>query len=91
MSMMRKLFGTALLAGMLFAGSPAFSAPQVAVGIRIGPPPRPRVIRVRPVAPGPGLLLGGWLLVSGRSPLSLASRVLDASSVRGCRLGWPPL
>jgi hypothetical protein len=53
MSIMRKLFGTALLAGMLFAGAPAFSAPQVAVGIRIGPPPRPRYVRVRPIAPGP--------------------------------------
>ncbi len=27
---------------------------QVSFGIRIGPPPRPKVVRVRPVAPGPG-------------------------------------
>jgi WXXGXW repeat (2 copies) len=68
MSMMRKLFGTALLAGMLFAGSPAFSAPQVAVGIRIGPPPRPRYVRVRPVAPGPDYYWvdGYWYPVGSR-------------------------
>ncbi|MDP9338744.1 MAG: YXWGXW repeat-containing protein [Acidobacteriota bacterium] len=53
MTIMRKLFGTALLAGMLFTGSPAFSAPQVSLGIRVGPPPRPRYVRVRPIAPGP--------------------------------------
>ena len=52
MSTMKKFIGTALLAGMLLGGAPAFSA-QVAVGIRIGPPPHPRVVRVRPVAPGP--------------------------------------
>ena len=51
MSTMKKFIGTALLAGMLLGGAPAFSA-QVAVGIRIGPPPHPRVVRVRPVAPG---------------------------------------
>ncbi|MCU1324965.1 MAG: hypothetical protein JWN34_335 [Bryobacterales bacterium] len=27
---------------------------QVSVGIQIGPPPRPRVMRVHPVGPGPG-------------------------------------
>jgi hypothetical protein len=52
MHTLRKFFGMALLAGVLFAGAPAYSA-QVAVGIRIGPPPRPRVVRVRPIAPGP--------------------------------------
>jgi hypothetical protein len=52
MSTMKKFIGMALLAGMLLGGAPAFSA-QIAVGIRIGPPPHPRVVRVRPVAPGP--------------------------------------
>jgi hypothetical protein len=68
MTLMRKLFGTALLAGMLLAGSPAFSAPQVAVGIRIGPPPRPRYVRVRPVAPGPDYYWvdGYWYPVGSR-------------------------
>src|SRR5579864_2845806 len=40
-----------LLALMLLtAGS---SLAQISVGIRIGPPPPPRVVRVRPRAPGP--------------------------------------
>jgi hypothetical protein len=35
---------------------------QVSVGISIGPPPPPRVLRVRPVAPGPGYawVAGYW-------------------------------
>jgi hypothetical protein len=41
-----------LLALMLLAGSAAFG--QVSVGIRIGAPPAPRVITVRPHSPGPG-------------------------------------
>jgi hypothetical protein len=49
---MKKFLLAAMLAGMFLAGAPAYSA-QVAVGIRIGPPPRARVVRVRPVAPGP--------------------------------------
>ncbi len=35
-----------------FAGSTLFG--QVSLGISIGAPPPPRVVRVRPVAPGPG-------------------------------------
>lgn len=41
-----------LLALMLLAVGTAFS--QISVGIRIGAPPPPRVVRVRPVAPGAG-------------------------------------
>jgi hypothetical protein len=41
-----------LLAVMLLAGSSVFA--QVSVGIRIGPPPSPRVIRTRPRSPGVG-------------------------------------
>jgi hypothetical protein len=37
---------------LLFAGASAFA--QISVGIAIGAPPPPRVLRVRPVAPGPG-------------------------------------
>lgn len=37
---------------MLLAGSSLFG--QVSVGIRIGAPPAPRVVRVRPNSPGPG-------------------------------------
>ena len=43
-----------LLALLLIAGGAAFA--QVSVGIRIGPPPPPRVVRVRPGAPGPGFV-----------------------------------
>lgn len=39
-----------LLALVLFAAS-ALSA-QVSIGIRIGPPPLPRIVRVRPPSPG---------------------------------------
>jgi hypothetical protein len=41
------MFATLLLAG----GNAAFA--QVSIGIRIGPPPPPRVVRVLPPTPGP--------------------------------------
>src|SRR5215467_5369611 len=41
-----------LLAMMLVAGACSFAA-DFSVGIRIGAPPAPRVVAVRPVAPGP--------------------------------------
>jgi len=49
-----------LLALMLLAGGAAYG--QISIGIRIGPPPPPRVIRVTPVAPGPGFfwVAGYW-------------------------------
>jgi hypothetical protein len=47
-----KWIGTLLLLGTFFVGAPSVFA-QVEVGIRIGAPPPPRVIAVRPVAPGP--------------------------------------
>ena len=40
-----------LLVMLLIAGSSAFS--QVSIGIVIGPPPPPRVVRVLPSRPGP--------------------------------------
>ena len=40
-----------LLAAILLTGGIVFG--QVSIGITIGPPPPPRVVRVRPVAPGP--------------------------------------
>ena len=42
-----------LLAAMLLTAGLGFGA-QVSLGIRIGEPPRPRVIRVRPASPGAG-------------------------------------
>lgn len=41
-----------LLAAMLLAGGSLFG--QFSVGIRIGAPPAPRLVRVRPNSPGPG-------------------------------------
>ena len=44
---MKKLLAIALLSIGSMAG-------QISIGIQIGPPPQPRMMRVRPVAPGPG-------------------------------------
>lgn len=41
-----------LLAAMLLTGMSVFAA-QVSIGIRIGPPPPPRVLRMQPPRPGP--------------------------------------
>jgi hypothetical protein len=56
-----------LLAILLLAGGTMFGA-QVSFGITIGPPPPPRVVRVRPVAPGPDYFWvdGYWYPVDGR-------------------------
>lgn len=56
-----KFLGVALL----FTGS---LLGQVSLGIRIGPPPPPRVVAVRPAAPGPGFIWvdGYWYPVDGR-------------------------
>jgi hypothetical protein len=43
---------TTLLTSTLLIGLPASGA-QISIGIRIGPPPPPRVVRVVPVSPGP--------------------------------------
>jgi hypothetical protein len=55
-----------LLAVMLLAVGSAFAV-DLTLGIRIGPPPRPRVIHVQPVAPGPGYywVAGYWYPVGG--------------------------
>jgi hypothetical protein len=42
---------TLLFVAMLWIGSPVDA--QVSIGIRIGPPPAPRVVRVQPRRPGP--------------------------------------
>ena len=59
--MKKKLLALALLAGgAMFA--------QVSFGIRIGPPPQPRIVRVRPNSPGPGYSYvdGYWYPNGGR-------------------------
>ncbi len=55
-----------LLAGFLLAGGMMFA--QVGIGITIGAPPPPRVLRVRPAAPGPDFVWvdGYWYVVNGR-------------------------
>jgi hypothetical protein len=52
---MKRIFLASLLliAGMLTASS---ALAQISVGIRIGAPPAPRVVAVRPAAPGPDYL-----------------------------------
>jgi hypothetical protein len=53
-----------LLSLLLLAASAAFG--QVSIGIRIGAPPPPRVVRVRPVAPGPDYAwVDGYWYVTG--------------------------
>jgi hypothetical protein len=58
--MMKKFLALLVLAG-------ACSFAQVSVGITIGPPPPARVVKVRPVAPGPeyGWVEGYWYPVNG--------------------------
>jgi hypothetical protein len=60
--MKKKLLATVLLAvGSVFGAG-------VSVGIQIGPPPPPRVLSVRPIAPGPDYAWvdGYWYPVEGR-------------------------
>ncbi len=61
---MRSFITTALLAAMLLAGGSVFGA-QVSIGIRIGPPPPPRVVYVVPRQPGPEVVWidGYWYVV----------------------------
>ena len=63
---MNRFTKTVLVAAMLLGGVSALAA-QVSVGIRIGPPPPVRVVRV-PRSPGPGFLwVGGyWYPVGNR-------------------------
>ena len=49
---MKTLIRTTIFAAILLVCSSAFGA-QISIGIQIGPPPRPRVVRVLPRQPGP--------------------------------------
>lgn len=62
---MKKFFSLLLLAGALLIAPPPSTA-QVSIGIRIGPPPPPRVVLLRPVDPGPDYLWvdGYWYPVN---------------------------
>ncbi len=57
-----------LLAALLLTAGLGMGQVSVGVGIRIGPPPAPRVLRVRPVAPGPDFFWvdGYWFPDGGR-------------------------
>ena len=56
-----------LLAALLLAGGCMFAV-DFGIGIRIGPPPPPRVVAVRPPIPGPDFFWvdGYWYPVNGR-------------------------
>jgi hypothetical protein len=62
---MRKFLTITVLAGLLLAGASVLYAQ---VGIVIGPPPPPRVVRVMPPSPGPEFMWvpGYWYPVGSR-------------------------
>jgi hypothetical protein len=64
---MKRFIRMSLLTVMLLGSVAAFGA-QFSIGIRIGPPPQPRVVRVMPRTPGPAYMWieGYWYPVAGR-------------------------
>ena len=64
---MRSWIRTTLLAALLLACASSVAGAQI-IGIRIGPPPRPRVVRVLPPRPGPeyAWVDGYWYPVGSR-------------------------
>ena len=64
---MRSLIRITVLAVLLLAGGSVLGA-QVSIGIRIGPPPPPRVVRVLPPRPSPEFVWveGYWYPVRRR-------------------------
>jgi WXXGXW repeat (2 copies) len=64
--MKNRILALTLLTVGGFFGQVAFG--QISLGIRIGPPPAPRVVAVRPVAPGPDYAWvdGYWYPEGGR-------------------------
>ena len=63
---MRSWIRTTLLAALLLAVGSSIAGAQI-VGIRIGPPPRPRVVRVLPSRPGPEFAwVDGYWYPAGR-------------------------
>jgi hypothetical protein len=64
---MKSLVKATVLAAMLLAGVSLFGA-QISVGIRIGPPPPPRVVRVLPARPSTEFIWvdGYWYPVGRR-------------------------
>src|SRR5690349_5873675 len=64
---MKTLINAAIIAGMLTVGGSLYGA-QVSIGINIGPPPRPRVVRVLPARPAAEFIWveGYWYPVGRR-------------------------
>jgi len=64
---MKKLLGATFVAALLLTGASTASA-QVSFGIRIGPPPAPRVVRIVPRSPGADYVWvnGYWYPVGSR-------------------------
>jgi hypothetical protein len=64
---MNRLTKTALIAAMLLGGVSTLAA-QVSIGVVIGPPPPPRVVRVLPPRPAPEFfwIEGYWYPVRNR-------------------------
>jgi hypothetical protein len=64
---MKSYLRTTLLAAMLLASVSVFGA-QINIGVRIGPPPAPRVVRVVPRSPGAGYtrIDGYWYPVGNK-------------------------
>src|SRR5580704_15139463 len=66
-SVVRNFLGTMLLLAVLLPAGASASQAQVSLGIRIGPPPQPRVVRVVPRSPGADYLwVGGYWYPNGR-------------------------
>src|SRR5579864_4214253 len=67
-SNMRNLARMTTVLVLLTLGMASRVDAQVSIGIRIGPPPPPRVVRVVPVSPGPGFVWvqGYWYPVGPR-------------------------
>ena len=63
---MRKLLLTTLLTAVMVSGISLFGE-QISVGVRIGAPPPPRVVAVRPPIPGPEFVWidGYWYGMGG--------------------------
>jgi hypothetical protein len=61
------LLAALLIGGISIASVSRAAAAQVSLGVRIGAPPAPRVVHVRPVQPGPDYLWidGYWYPVGG--------------------------
>ena len=65
---MRSLLKTTVLLALMVLGVASGASAQISLGIRIGPPPAPRVVRVQPRRPGPDYVwVGGyWYPVGSR-------------------------